>query len=93
MHNTRIGSGCPFLRFQVRGSPHSHTASRQTVFYTPSTITISEGEKINGTLACAPNARNNRDLDITIGYTAGGQTTKVEYKMCVLPSDVTLPGM
>ena len=61
------------------------------MFYTPSTITISDGEKINGTLTCAPNTRNNRDLDITIEYTAGEETTRVEYKMCVLPSSVIQP--
>ena len=62
-------------------------AIRQTVFYTPNTITISEGETIEGTLSCAPNARNNRDLDITIGWTAPhGQTETVNYKMCVIPS-------
>lgn len=62
-------------------------AIRQTVFYTPNTITISEGETIEGTLSCAPNARNNRDLDITIGWTAPhGQTETVNYKMCVVLS-------
>ena len=58
---------------------------RQTVFYTPETITISEGQKIRGNLSCRPNTKNNRDLDITIGYeTEGGKRTTVEYKMCVV---------
>lgn len=57
---------------------------RQTVFYTPSTITISEGQKIRGRLACAPNNKNNRDLDITISYETDGTETTVEYKMCVV---------
>jgi len=69
-------------KVQFSTGPHAqYTHWKQTVFYTPSTITISEGEKINGTLTCAPNARNNRDLDITIEYSAGGGTTKVDYKM------------
>lgn len=57
---------------------------RQTVFYTPSTITISEGQKIRGRLSCAPNTKNNRDLDITISYETDGKETVVEYKMCVV---------
>jgi len=57
---------------------------RQTVFYTPSTITISEGQKIRGRLTCAPNTKNNRDLDITISYGTDGTELTVEYKMCVV---------
>lgn len=58
--------------------------ARQTVFYTPDTLTVSAGEKITGRLSCAPNARNNRDLDITIAYKAeSGEETEVQYKMCV----------
>ncbi|KAG8214072.1 protein arginine n-methyltransferase, partial [Butyriboletus roseoflavus] len=73
---------CTHKKIQFSTGPHAqYTHWKQTVFYTPSTITISEGERINGTLTCAPNARNNRDLDITVEYTAGGETTKVEYKM------------
>ena len=57
---------------------------RQTVFYTPNTLTISAGESITGTLSCAPNARNNRDLDISITYkTTGEPETTMHYKMCV----------
>jgi hypothetical protein len=40
---------------------------------------VIQGEEIKGTLTCAPNARNNRDLDITIQ--AGDM--KMDYKMCV----------
>lgn len=54
------------------------------MFYTPSTITISEGQKIRGKLVCGPNAKNNRDLDITISYKTGETTGTVEYKMCVV---------
>ena len=57
------------------------------MFYTPSTITISEGETITGTLSCAPNTRNNRDLDIGLSWMApDGTETKFDYKMCeILP--------
>jgi protein arginine N-methyltransferase 1 len=51
---------------------------------------VSEGEQIAGTLKCAPNVRNNRDLDITIEYILPDGTDKhsIEYKMFVffLPS-------
>ena len=61
------------------------SCQRQTVFYTPSTVTISEGQKIRGRLACAPNTKNNRDLDITISYeTEEAGKMVVEYKMCVV---------
>ncbi|KAI9571162.1 protein arginine N-methyltransferase [Boletus coccyginus] len=77
-----ITFACTHKKIQFSTGPHAqYTHWKQTVFYTPSTITISDGEKINGTLTCAPNTRNNRDLDITVEYTAGGETTKVEYKM------------
>jgi len=74
---------------------NSMRLSRQTVFYTQHTITISVGEQITGTLSCVPNNRNNRDLDIKIDYEVhsnavdGPQTDSVQYKMCVtriLPS-------
>ena len=60
------------------------SCQRQTVFYTPSTITISQGEKIRGRLACAPNTKNNRDLDITISYETDGREVTADYRMCVV---------
>jgi protein arginine N-methyltransferase 1 len=60
---------------------------RQTVFYTPTAMTVNEGDKITGRLTCAPNARNNRDLDITIAYKAPSDEEKVvSYKMFVSSS-------
>ncbi|KAI0071772.1 S-adenosyl-L-methionine-dependent methyltransferase [Panus rudis PR-1116 ss-1] len=64
--------------------PHAkYTHWKQTVFYTPETLTVSEGDNITGTLSCAPNARNPRDLDITIAYKAplDAAETVVNYKM------------
>lgn len=76
-----IGSECLI----VTGSFFWAHRSRQTVFYTPETLRISEGEKIVGKLTCSPNARNNRDLDITIAYsTPNSPRIRVEYKMCAL---------
>lgn len=43
-----------------------------------------EGESIRGQLSCAPNARNNRDLDIVVDYeVTGDQATsgQMVYKM------------
>jgi type I protein arginine methyltransferase len=55
---------------------------RQTVFYTPSTLTVSEKQIITGSLSCAPNARNNRDLDIRISYQIEGEEmTEAIFKM------------
>jgi protein arginine N-methyltransferase 1 len=41
---------------------------------------------IKGQLTCAPNARNNRDLDIEIEYEVEGSEAvkgQMTYKMCV----------
>ena len=68
------------------------SCQRQTVFYTPSTITISQGEQIRGRLSCAPNTKNNRDLDITISYETAETEVIAEYKMCVVfPLFLLLP--
>ena len=54
------------------------------MFYTPDTLTVSEGQTISGRLSCAPNARNPRDLDIKIAYQVeDGPETEIQYKMCV----------
>ena len=48
-------------------------------------MTVNEGDKVAGRLTCSPNARNNRDLDITIAYKAPTDEEErvVSYKMCV----------
>lgn len=56
---------------------------RQTVFYTPTTLTVDQGDTITGRLTCAPNAKNNRDLDIIISYSNGKDAHTVQYKMYV----------
>ncbi|ADV19487.1 protein arginine N-methyltransferase 1 [Cryptococcus gattii Ru294] len=66
------------------GPQAKYTHWKQTVFYTSETLTVSEGDVIQGTLHCAPNSRNNRDLDIVIDYEVTGSTPekgKMEYKM------------
>jgi len=78
-----ISFECTHTKVRFSTGPHSkYTHWKQTVFYTPTTITISEGEKITGQLNCAPNARNNRDLDIVIDWQApNDQAGTIEYKM------------
>ncbi|KAK9449302.1 S-adenosyl-L-methionine-dependent methyltransferase [Limtongia smithiae] len=55
------------IRFST--GPHAkYTHWKQTVFYTNSVITLNYGETLTGRLTSKPNARNPRDLDITIDY-------------------------
>lgn len=64
--------------------PHAkYTHWKQTVFYTPETLAVASGDEITGELTCAPNARNPRDLDITISYKGPTdvQPTTMDYKM------------
>ncbi|KAF8073244.1 coatomer subunit beta-1 [Scenedesmus sp. PABB004] len=41
---------------------------KQTVFYLEDCLTVCEGETISGVVSCRPNAKNPRDLDITLEY-------------------------
>ncbi|CDZ97074.1 protein arginine n-methyltransferase [Phaffia rhodozyma] len=84
-----INFACCHKPVKFSTGPHAkYTHWKQTVFYTPETITISEGQTIRGTLDCKPNAINPRDLDIVIDYKVDVQKegdavqgAKVEYKM------------
>ncbi|RIB22605.1 S-adenosyl-L-methionine-dependent methyltransferase [Gigaspora rosea] len=72
------------IRFST--GPHSkYTHWKQTVFYSTDSITIKSGETVNGTLTCAPNKKNNRDLDIEIFYEFSGEASSCSetcrYKM------------
>jgi hypothetical protein len=83
-----IPTGSASYCSRMSPTPLMH-ARRQTVFYTPEAITVGEGDELTGTLTCAPNARNNRDLDITIAYECGDVQNTVDYKMCVFLSFCT----
>jgi protein arginine N-methyltransferase 1 len=50
-------STAPFARY---------THWKQTIMYLPDTITICEGETIEGEITCKPNTKNRRDLDIAV---------------------------
>lgn len=90
MPSTHIGSklnsySSAFLLIIVVVPFSTFVRSRQTVFYTVDAITINEGGIVNGTITCAPNQRNNRDLDISITYeTDENQSGSLSYKMCVI---------
>lgn len=68
-------------------NPSESQLIRQTVFYTPHTLTVNKGDRVHGSLRCAPNARNPRDLDIGIRYRVNDdnddEETRIQYKMCV----------
>jgi hypothetical protein len=84
MPSTLTGSAYLILAFSERMLNVPHVSFRQTVFYTPTTMTVSQGDNITGRLVCSPNTRNNRDLDITITYKAGNDADNtIHYKMCV----------
>ncbi|KAF8894363.1 protein arginine N-methyltransferase [Gymnopilus junonius] len=83
-----ISFECTHKKVKFSTGPHAqYTHWKQTVFYTPSTVTVNSGDKITGRLTCAPNARNNRDLDISIAYKVEGKDESenvMHYKMCVI---------
>ncbi|KAL4243977.1 Protein arginine N-methyltransferase [Abortiporus biennis] len=79
-----ISFECTHKKVQFSTGPHAkYTHWKQTVFYTPETLTVSEGDTITGRLSCAPNARNPRDLDITLAYKTPKEPTEtvINYKM------------
>ena len=49
--------------------PHTkYTHWKQTVFYIPQVMTVTDGEYISGVLETKPNDNNRRDLDIKVTY-------------------------
>jgi len=79
-----ISFECTHKKVKFSTGPHAqYTHWKQTVFYTPNAITVNKGDMVEGHLTCAPNARNNRDLDITLAYKSSqeSQESVVHYKM------------
>ena len=75
------------VRFST--GPHTkYTHWKQTVFYLSDVLTVEEGEQVQGQLACRPNDKNRRDLDIAINYSLQTEDEKrksdghCEYRMC-----------
>ncbi|KAJ1849186.1 Nuclear SAM-dependent mono-and asymmetric methyltransferase [Coemansia sp. RSA 2708] len=73
------------VRFST-GPFAKYTHWKQTVFYTQNTLTVCKGDTIKGTITCAPNSENPRDLDIIYDYQLEGkeQTSaeRLAYRMC-----------
>ena len=62
-------------------SPFSkYTHWKQTIFYLQEPISMEEGEEITGMIACRPNPKNKRDLDISLDVNFDGAHTKVMNK-------------
>jgi len=67
--------------------PHAkYTHWKQTVFYLTDVVAVDAGDAIRGDISVAPNAKNNRDLDIVISYEVVGQASdnkkeRIEYRM------------
>jgi len=59
----------------------AYTHWKQTLFYLEDTLTICEGEYIEGVIDCSPNQSNERDLDITIQVMLNGSCCKTKSKM------------
>jgi protein arginine N-methyltransferase 1 len=59
------------------GPGAKYTHWKQTVFYTTEVLSVSEQEEIKGSLSCKPNAKNPRDLDITITVDFDGKHCSV----------------
>jgi len=55
-----------------------YTHWKQSVFYLEDVLSINQNEVISGTLSCKPNARNPRDLDISIQYDFVGEHMQVK---------------
>lgn len=62
------------------GPKARYTHWKQTVFYLTDVLSIRQGEVITGNLACKPNAKNPRDLDITVDYDFKGQNMESKAK-------------
>jgi len=59
------------------GPGAKYTHWKQTVFYSTEVLSVSEQEEIKGSLSCKPNAKNPRDLDITIAVDFDGKHCSV----------------
>ena len=60
-----------------------------TIARTNHLIKQQNGDAIIGEISVAPNAKNNRDLDIVIEYSVTGSASdnkkeRIEYRMCVV---------
>lgn len=72
--------------FLPTGPYDEYTHWKQTVFYFNGSLAMREGERITGEFALKPNAKNPRELDISLAYDLQGevcqQSETREYHMC-----------
>ncbi|GAA48620.1 protein arginine N-methyltransferase 1 [Clonorchis sinensis] len=68
--------------FSTGPDERRYTHWKQTVFYLDNgedeCLTVKKGEQINGTMSIRPNARNNRDLDISVKIVFEGELSCVD---------------
>lgn len=62
----------------VTGPHVKPTHWKQTVLYVDRALPMQQGESIEGVLACRPNRKNPRDLDIAIEYEFHGRLNKAK---------------
>eukprot|EP00727_Mastigamoeba_balamuthi_P002158 m51a1_g1194 putative arginine methyltransferase (344) ;mRNA; f:437465-438833 len=60
------------VRFST-GPAAKYTHWKQAVLYLREVLSMRKGETVSGVLACKPNAKNPRDLDITMSYSFKGR--------------------
>jgi len=65
-------STSPFCRY---------THWKQTIFYLQDSLVICKGETIEGELACKPNMKNPRDLDIGVSLSFRGRHSNIDKKI------------
>eukprot|EP00998_Keelungia_sp_KM082_P013152 NODE_9611_length_511_cov_38.554688_g9588_i0.p1 GENE.NODE_9611_length_511_cov_38.554688_g9588_i0~~NODE_9611_length_511_cov_38.554688_g9588_i0.p1 ORF type:complete len:139 (-),score=29.80 NODE_9611_length_511_cov_38.554688_g9588_i0:94-474(-) len=69
-----------FKPLRMTTSPFTTTTHwKQTVFYLNEVLRANKEDIIQGTIKCAPNKNNFRDLDIRIGVKMDGKDQSVEY--------------
>jgi type I protein arginine methyltransferase len=65
-----------------------YTHWKQTIFYLPVDVEVELGDAVSGKFVCSPNARNHRELDISIEYShknSANETSgphSLKYHMC-----------
>jgi len=64
------------IRFST-GPEAKYTHWKQTVFYLEDVVIINQGDTISGEIKSTPNAKNPRDLDITLKVDYDGKHSKV----------------
>jgi protein arginine N-methyltransferase 1 len=63
-------------------SPYAkYTHWKQTVFYTKEVLMGKRGFTVSGKIACKPNEKNHRDMDISLSYKYDDLSESLSYQM------------